>query len=62
MGERGFGDIDGMRSNGQFFSLEVKTSKGRVTEIQQRVGESIQEHGGFYAVVRSLDDVIREGF
>jgi len=37
--------------------LEVKTKKGRISDNQKAFQESIEAAGGFYYVVRSIDDV-----
>ena len=37
--------------------LEVKTKKGRVSDNQRRFSEVIKSIGGFYYVVKSIEDV-----
>ena len=37
--------------------LEVKTAKGRVSENQKLFSDTVTAAGGFYYVVRSIDDV-----
>ena len=37
--------------------LEVKTKKGRISENQKEFNEVIKSFGGFYYVVRSIEDV-----
>ena len=37
--------------------LEVKTKKGRISENQRAFNEVIKSFGGFYYVVRSIEDV-----
>ena len=37
--------------------LEVKTKKGRISENQKAFNEVIKSFGGFYYVVRSIEDV-----
>jgi hypothetical protein len=37
--------------------LEVKTKKGRISDNQKAFNEVIAAAGGFYYVVRSIDDV-----
>ena len=37
--------------------LEVKTKKGRISENQRAFNDVITRAGGFYYVVRSIDDV-----
>ena len=38
--------------------LEVKTKKGRISANQKAFQESIEAAGGFYYVVRSIEDVM----
>lgn len=42
---------------GQFLALEVKTEKGKVSEIQKVMIKRINEAGGVAVVVRNLDEV-----
>lgn len=37
--------------------LEVKTKKGRISENQKLFSDTVKAAGGFYYVVRSIDDV-----
>ena len=37
--------------------LEVKTAKGRISENQKLFSDTVNATGGFYYVVRSIDDV-----
>ena len=37
--------------------LEVKTAKGRISENQKLFSDTVTAAGGFYYVVRSIDDV-----
>ena len=37
--------------------LEVKTAKGKLSENQKLFRDSVQASGGFYYVVRCIDDV-----
>ena len=37
--------------------LEVKTKKGRISDNQRAFNEVIKSYGGFYYVVRSIEDV-----
>ena len=37
--------------------LEVKTKKGRISENQKAFNDVIKSFGGFYFVVRSIEDV-----
>jgi len=43
---------------GQFYGLECKTDKGRVSKIQQHRLSQIEAAGGVAAVVRSVDDAL----
>ncbi len=42
---------------GRFFAFEVKTEKGRATELQKATIEKIIRAGGIAEIVRSVDDV-----
>ena len=42
--------------HGQFFALEVKAAKGKQSPAQVLWGNLVRERGGFYAVVRSVED------
>ena len=42
---------------GRFYGFEVKTEKGRPTELQKAMIRKINRAGGTAAVVRSVDDV-----
>ena len=46
--------------NGSLMCFEVKAPGGYPSEAQKAVGAQIQEQGGFWAVVRGIDDV--QGF
>lgn len=43
--------------NGKFCALELKTTKGRVTKLQEHVLRSIETCGGITYVIRSMDDL-----
>ena len=43
-----------------FTALEVKTTKGRMREEQEKFLQLVQQLGGRAGVVRSMDDVLRE--
>lgn len=43
--------------NGKFICLEVKTPKGRQSKEQKELEINVKNNGGFYYVVRSLEDV-----
>lgn len=44
---------------GRFIGLEVKTDKGRLNTNQSETAQKIEDAGGEYWVVRSIDDVIK---
>lgn len=44
---------------GRFFGLEVKAEKGRLSEHQADAADAIVAAGGFYSVVRSVEEVER---
>ena len=44
-------------ANGRFIALEVKSSTGRLSVLQQAEGRLIKITGGEWHVVRSVDDV-----
>lgn len=44
---------------GKFMGLEVKAEKGRLSEHQATAADAIVEAGGFYSVVRSVEEVER---
>lgn len=48
--------------NGQLLGIEVKDSKGRLNENQERFKRELEAVGGVYVVARSLDDVIGRYF
>jgi hypothetical protein len=52
----GFPDLL-MLHQGRLYTFEVKAEGGRTSEAQKVVGEAIAASGGFWAVVRSIDDV-----
>lgn len=43
--------------DGWFIGLEVKTKKGRQSKNQKEFQEKLEEAGGEYYVVRSIEDV-----
>ena len=42
---------------GQFVAAEVKAPNGRLTEAQRVFGTTVENLGGMFVVVRSLDDL-----
>lgn len=57
-GKKGVQDIT-CCINGQYVALEVKTSKGKLSESQRETQEKVIATGGIYCVVRNIDDVIK---
>ena len=53
----GFPDLLGC-VKGRFYALEVKTSKGKPSELQIRVMKRIKLAGGITGVVRSVDEAL----
>lgn len=47
---------DGMGGRGRFVALEVKAARGHVQREQELFLDVVRRHGGFAAVVRSVDD------
>lgn len=56
-GKAGCPDIV-MSYYGQFVGLEVKTQTGKQRDTQIEAEKQIKKSGGFYYIVRSIDDVI----
>ena len=54
--QQGVGDIIGCYF-GNYFEMEVKTPTGKREASQIEREELVKKNGGFYFVVRSLDDV-----
>ncbi len=46
---------------GRFVGLEFKGSSGKLSETQMECGKRIQEAGGDYYVIRSIDDLQKIG-
>lgn len=45
--------------DGQFYGVEVKTKTGRQSATQKKAQQEIEDAGGVYRIVRSLEDVRR---
>jgi hypothetical protein len=45
--------------DGRYIGLEVKTEKGKLTQIQEDCHQAIERVGGRCYVVRSVDDAIK---
>ena len=46
-------------SRGRMLALEVKTAKGKQSDLQTAWAKEWEAHGGMYRVVRCLDDAAR---
>jgi len=44
--------------DGRFIGLEVKTDKGKQSDLQKEAEEKIERCGGEYYIVRNLEDVV----
>ena len=53
----GVSDILGVDATGRFVAIEVKTSKGRLSDNQKKFIEDINNNGGLAFVARSIEDV-----
>jgi hypothetical protein len=42
---------------GRFIGVEVKSAKGKPTDLQMRTGAQIQEAGGKWLIVRNPEDI-----
>lgn len=60
-GKVGSGDIFGLTHEGKFFSVEIKSRKGKVTEHQIAFINSVNASNGIAFIARSLEDVQRAG-
>ena len=58
-GLKGSSDFIGLSSDGRFLCLECKTGEARQNYDQKMFQKRIEELGGRYYVVRSIDDAIR---
>jgi len=55
----GIADLCGVLApTGRWFCLEVKTRTGRARPEQVQWSELVRSRGGFYAVVRSVDEAL----
>ena len=45
--------------DGRVVFLELKTSRGRLSKIQEQIKNQIQQHGGEYHVIRGKSDAVR---
>lgn len=54
--ERGIPDLVAIRG-GKTVWIEVKTPNGRLSEYQERWLQDLEDHGGWWIVARSVEDV-----
>ena len=57
----GVADILGVKNDGQFVAIEVKTKKGRLSENQKSYLQKVADNGGLSFVARSIEDVKEMG-
>lgn len=55
---RGSSDLVGLTSQGMFFAIEVKTTKGRTSKEQDAFLSRVREQGGIAGVARSPQDAL----
>lgn len=58
VGRRGVSDISAL-SKGTFYSIEIKSPKGIVSEYQQSFLDDVTAHGGVAIIARSIDDITK---
>jgi hypothetical protein len=57
---KGSADLVGLvRGSARFVTFEIKSEHGRVSREQQLWGTAVRAAGGFYAVVRSVEEALR---
>ena len=61
IGEAGWPDIEGMKQDGRWFGIEVKTATGKMSPAQIIMKDRINGSGGLYILARQLQDVIDAG-
>lgn len=54
----GASDLVGLRSDGQFLSIEVKSARGSLSREQSNWGRMIQRFGGLHVVARSVEEAM----
>lgn len=54
--ERGIPDLIAIRG-GRVCWIEVKTAKGKLSKYQERFLQNLEDHGGWWIVARSVEDV-----
>lgn len=55
----GSGDIVGCRQDGRFYSVETKSTTGRLRPEQKDFGKAVIAHSGLWGVARSADESLR---
>lgn len=58
---KGIADLIAMK-DGICYFLEAKSPRGKQSDHQVRFQQRVEDAGGRYRVIRSLDDLIVEGF
>lgn len=56
LSERGIPDLCAIRG-GETVWIEVKTPRGRLSKYQEAWLQDLEDHGGWYIVARSIEDV-----
>ncbi len=55
----GASDIIGLRHDGRFVAIEVKTKRGKPSDAQDNFLNRVREHNGIAGVARTPEDAIR---
>lgn len=60
LGEKGMSDIIGLRKDGKFIAIEVKTPlrRGKVTFFQKQFLDRVKEMGGLAGVATSVEEAM----
>ncbi len=56
-GEPGWADIIACMPGGRFLAVECKTGKGKLTKLQEKFRDTIDNLGGLYVEAHSVDDL-----
>jgi Holliday junction resolvase len=54
----GFPDLIALSPNGETLIIEVKTEKGKVSEVQEKMHDRLKNMGQRVIIARCLDDVM----
>ena len=57
---KGVADILGIRWDGKFIAIEVKTGKDKLSEHQKHFLDQIEKHNGEWYVVKTFDDFLKQ--